>query len=123
MANDSATALVLHEHWSRHREELTALGMAPDHDPERVFTNEHGETVDESNPAKTWHRLEDKTGIPRALLHDARHMRLTRFIGRALTSELFPTARATTMRSWPFGSTSMPSTRSVAEQLFHWMTC
>lgn len=71
---------------SRHREaqgrELAVLDIKVV--PTRVFTNELGETLDGSNVSKVWHRLQKEAGVPRARLHDARHMHMSMLIGHGV---------------------------------------
>lgn len=81
---DEITRGVLREHAQRQRCELVGFGLRDDEIPERVFTNERGRTLDESNLSKTWHRLQDLAGVPRATLHDLRHMHLSRLVERGL---------------------------------------
>jgi integrase len=81
---DPTTRQVLEEHRARQRDELTALGMTPDQVPERVFTNRLGGTLDASNVTKTWHAIQDEAQVPRARMHDARHMHLSYLVGQGI---------------------------------------
>ena len=81
---DPTTRQVLEEHRTRQREELTALGMTESQEPERVFTNRLGGTLDASNVTKIWHAIQDEAGVPRARMHDARHMHLSYLVAQGI---------------------------------------
>ncbi len=81
---DATTRQVLEEHRVRQREELAALGMTADQQPERVFTNRLGRTLDASNVTKIWHAIQDEAGVPRARMHDARHMHLSYLVAKGI---------------------------------------
>ncbi len=76
--------MALSEHAARQRVELTALGMSRGQEPERVFTNELGGTLDSSNLTRIWHGIQDRAGVPRARMHDARHMHLSLLIANGV---------------------------------------
>lgn len=78
VAIDPATRKVLEEHRINQEKELSLFGG--DVVPERVFTNQLGKTLDSSNVSKIWHRLQAEAGVPRARMHDARHMHITRLL-------------------------------------------
>ena len=84
VAIDPATGAVIEDHRIRQREELEALGMTPDQTPRRVFTNRLGGTLDASNVTTVWHRLQAEAGVPRARLHDGRHMHLSMLVAKGI---------------------------------------
>lgn len=84
VAIDPATRYVLRQHEDRQRLELEQLGMAENEVPQRVFTHDLGGTIDGSNLTRIWHRLQEEAGVPRARLHDARHMHLSMLIGKGV---------------------------------------
>ncbi len=81
---DATTRQVLEEHADRQRQELTELGMRRDELPVRVFTNRLGGTLDSSNVTKVWHGIQDKADVPRARMHDARHMHLSLLVANGV---------------------------------------
>jgi len=81
---DATTRQVLAEHADRQRHELTELGMRQNELPVRVFTNRLGGTLDSSNVTKVWHSIQDKADVPRARMHDARHMHLSLLVANGV---------------------------------------
>ena len=81
---DATTRMVLAEHAIRQRAELADLGMAEEQVPARVFTNRLGATLDSSNVTKVWHTLQELAGVPKARLHDARHMHLSMLVANGV---------------------------------------
>lgn len=81
---DTTTREVLAAHAARQRSELTELGLAEDQVPARVFTNRLGATLDASNVTKIWHAIQDRAGVPRARLHDVRHMHLSLLVANGV---------------------------------------
>ena len=84
VAIDPGTHQVLELHRSRQRTELETLGMTEDQTPVRVFTNRLGNTLDASNVTTIWHRLQAEAGLPRARLHDGRHMHLSMLVAKGI---------------------------------------
>lgn len=81
---DPATRQVLEEHRANQRAELSKLGMTADQEPVRVFTNKLGGTLDASNVTKAWHAIQAQADLPRARMHDARHMHLSYLVAKGI---------------------------------------
>jgi integrase len=84
VAIDGETFRVLNVHCIAQREELRSVEISDDVTPERVFTTRLGGTLDERNLRLNWYRLQDLANVPRARLHDARHMHISMLIGQGI---------------------------------------
>lgn len=81
---DATTRMILAAHEARQRVELAELGMAENQVAARVFTNRLGATLDASNVTKVWHTVQQRACVPRARLHDARHMHLSMLVANGV---------------------------------------
>lgn len=77
------TVAVLEEHRRRQEQEREAVGEAWNH-PGHMFTTEVGTYLDQRNVLRTWHRLQSQAGVPKARLHDARHLHVSLLVRQGL---------------------------------------
>ena len=77
------TLAVLAAHREQQAAEIAYLGDAWEH-PDHMFVSELGTYLDHRNVIRVWHRLQEKAGVPRARLHDARHLHVSLLINHGL---------------------------------------
>lgn len=74
---------VLKEHREVQHEERSRLGDAwPD--TGHIFVTETGSILNARNVSRIWHHLQEKAGVPRARLHDARHLHVSLLVRQGL---------------------------------------
>lgn len=78
---DALSELDQHQHRQLMEREL--LGPAWT-DTGHIFVSELGTLLNASNVTKVWHGLQERAGVPRARLHDARHLHASLLIKKGL---------------------------------------
>lgn len=77
------TREVLAAYRQRQDIERQAVGEGWAH-PGHMFTTEIGTYLDHRNVLRVWHRLQEQADVPRARLHDARHLHVSLLVRRGL---------------------------------------